>query len=80
MIGQSLVVWAIREGRDCAAAVDRFLTSDGRVPRDAARGVGQIGSVTSAEQALAPGGALEGVAPPVPPPAGQQQARPRVTA
>jgi NADPH-dependent glutamate synthase beta subunit-like oxidoreductase len=24
--GQSLVVWAIREGRDCAAAVDAFLT------------------------------------------------------
>ena len=23
--GQSLVVWAIREGRDCAAAVDRLL-------------------------------------------------------
>ena len=23
--GQSLVVWAIREGRDCAAAVDLFL-------------------------------------------------------
>jgi glutamate synthase (NADPH/NADH) small chain len=23
--GQSLIVWAIREGRDCAAAVRRFL-------------------------------------------------------
>jgi glutamate synthase (NADPH/NADH) small chain len=23
--GQSLVVWAIREGRECAAAVDEFL-------------------------------------------------------
>jgi len=26
--GQSLVVWAIREGRDCAAAVDRFLRAN----------------------------------------------------
>jgi len=25
--GQSLIVWAIREGRDCAAAVDTYLTS-----------------------------------------------------
>jgi glutamate synthase (NADPH/NADH) small chain len=26
--GQSLVVWAIREGRECAAAVDRFLAAE----------------------------------------------------
>jgi len=26
--GQSLVVWAIREGRQCAAAIDRFLRDD----------------------------------------------------
>ncbi|GAA4818863.1 glutamate synthase subunit beta [Sphingosinicella ginsenosidimutans] len=26
--GQSLVVWAIREGRECAEAVDRFLAAD----------------------------------------------------
>jgi glutamate synthase (NADPH/NADH) small chain len=26
--GQSLVVWAIREGRDCAAAVDAYLTAE----------------------------------------------------
>jgi len=26
--GQSLVVWAIREGRDCAAAVDSFLSAE----------------------------------------------------
>ena len=26
--GQSLVVWAIREGRECAAAVDTFLSAD----------------------------------------------------
>jgi glutamate synthase (NADPH/NADH) small chain len=26
--GQSLVVWAIREGRDCAAAVDAFMMSE----------------------------------------------------
>ena len=25
--GQSLVVWAIREGRECAAAVDQYLRS-----------------------------------------------------
>ena len=24
--GQSLVVWALHEGRECAEAVDRFLT------------------------------------------------------
>jgi glutamate synthase (NADPH/NADH) small chain len=29
--GQSLVVWAIREGRDCAAAVDAVLSADLRV-------------------------------------------------
>jgi glutamate synthase (NADPH/NADH) small chain len=28
--GQSLVVWAIREGRDCAASVDRFLMAHPR--------------------------------------------------
>jgi glutamate synthase (NADPH/NADH) small chain len=33
--GQSLVVWAIREGRDCAAAVRSWL--DGAVPRSAGR-------------------------------------------
>ena len=27
--GQSLVVWAIREGRECAAAIDRRLRADG---------------------------------------------------
>ena len=26
--GQSLVVWALHEGRECADAVDRFLTGD----------------------------------------------------
>jgi glutamate synthase (NADPH/NADH) small chain len=26
--GQSLVVWAIREGRECAAAVDEYLTAN----------------------------------------------------
>jgi len=26
--GQSLVVWAIREGRDCAAAVNDFLEAE----------------------------------------------------
>jgi glutamate synthase (NADPH) small chain len=31
--GQSLVVWAIREGRQCAHAVDRFLMGESRLPR-----------------------------------------------
>jgi glutamate synthase (NADPH/NADH) small chain len=26
--GQSLIVWAIREGRQCAAEVDRYLAAD----------------------------------------------------
>jgi glutamate synthase (NADPH/NADH) small chain len=30
--GQSLVVWAIREGRQCARAVDRFLMGDSLLP------------------------------------------------
>ena len=31
--GQSLVVWAIREGRQCARAVDAFLMGDSLLPR-----------------------------------------------
>ena len=31
--GQSLVVWAIREGRQAARTVDRFLTGSSRLPR-----------------------------------------------
>jgi len=31
--GQSLVVWAIREGRQCARAVDVFLMGDSELPR-----------------------------------------------
>ena len=31
--GQSLVVWAIREGRQCARAVDRFLMGASELPR-----------------------------------------------
>jgi glutamate synthase (NADPH/NADH) small chain len=31
--GQSLVVWAIREGRQCARAVDEFLMGASRLPR-----------------------------------------------
>ncbi|MDP6343360.1 MAG: glutamate synthase subunit beta [Alphaproteobacteria bacterium] len=31
--GQSLVVWAIHEGRRCAMAVDEFLTGPSRLPR-----------------------------------------------
>jgi len=31
--GQSLVVWAIREGRQCARAVDEFLMGGSELPR-----------------------------------------------
>jgi glutamate synthase (NADPH/NADH) small chain len=31
--GQSLVVWAIREGRQCARAVDTFLMGQSELPR-----------------------------------------------
>jgi glutamate synthase (NADPH/NADH) small chain len=31
--GQSLVVWAIREGRQCARAVDEFLMGSTDLPR-----------------------------------------------
>jgi glutamate synthase (NADPH/NADH) small chain len=31
--GQSLVVWAIREGRQCAASIDQFLTGSTTLPR-----------------------------------------------
>jgi glutamate synthase (NADPH/NADH) small chain len=31
--GQSLVVWAIREGRQCARAVDTFLMGHSDLPR-----------------------------------------------
>jgi glutamate synthase (NADPH) small chain len=30
--GQSLIVWAIAEGRSCAASVDRFLLGDTQLP------------------------------------------------
>jgi glutamate synthase (NADPH/NADH) small chain len=31
--GQSLVVWGIREGRQCARAVDEFLMGSSELPR-----------------------------------------------
>jgi glutamate synthase (NADPH/NADH) small chain len=31
--GQSLVVWAIREGRQCARAVDEYLMGSSELPR-----------------------------------------------
>jgi glutamate synthase (NADPH/NADH) small chain len=31
--GQSLVVWAIREGRQCARAIDEFLMGSSTLPR-----------------------------------------------
>ena len=31
--GQSLVVWAIREGRQCAHAIDKFLMGSTSLPR-----------------------------------------------
>jgi glutamate synthase (NADPH) small chain len=33
--GQSLIVWAINEGRQCARMVDRYLRRQGRGPQDA---------------------------------------------
>jgi glutamate synthase (NADPH/NADH) small chain len=31
--GQSLVVWAIREGRQCARSIDQFLMGETTLPR-----------------------------------------------
>ena len=31
--GQSLVVWAIREGRQCARAIDEYLMGTSQLPR-----------------------------------------------
>ncbi len=31
--GQSLVVWAIREGRQCARSVDEYLMGSSQLPR-----------------------------------------------
>jgi glutamate synthase (NADPH/NADH) small chain len=31
--GQSLVVWAIREGRQCARAIDEFLMGSSKLPQ-----------------------------------------------
>jgi len=31
--GQSLVVWAIREGRQCARAIDQYLMGETNLPR-----------------------------------------------
>jgi glutamate synthase (NADPH/NADH) small chain len=31
--GQSLVVWAVREGRQCARAVDEYLMGESTLPR-----------------------------------------------
>jgi len=31
--GQSLVVWAIREGRQCARAIDEYLMGSSELPR-----------------------------------------------
>jgi glutamate synthase (NADPH/NADH) small chain len=31
--GQSLIVWAIREGRQCARSVDQFLMGSSTLPR-----------------------------------------------
>jgi glutamate synthase (NADPH/NADH) small chain len=33
--GQSLVVWAIREGRECAAAVNAWLEAEAKQPEAA---------------------------------------------
>jgi glutamate synthase (NADPH/NADH) len=42
--GQSLVVWAIREGRDAATAVDRYLE---KLPTAAARSITVLGGIKS---------------------------------
>lgn len=77
--GQSLVVWAIREGRDCAAAVDRYLSAGGeRVPRDAQRGLEQKGGIVAADEALGKGGVLEGLVPTDGRGASSSSSRPRV--
>ncbi len=31
--GQSLVVWALKEGRQCARAVDEYLMGESQLPR-----------------------------------------------
>ena len=40
--GQSLVVWAIREGRECAAAVDRYLAQSAEAPTARILEMGQL--------------------------------------
>ena len=47
--GASLIVWAIREGRDAAAAVDRYLEGAGDLPPeyDAARPLNVLASRAS---------------------------------
>src|SRR4029078_2810932 len=39
--GQSLVVWAIREGRQCARAVDEYLMGSSELPRQQEQGGGK---------------------------------------
>ncbi|WIA23003.1 hypothetical protein OEZ85_001356 [Tetradesmus obliquus] len=75
--GQSLVVWAIREGRDAAAAVDRYLE---QLPPAAAPSTGVVGGIRSvlevpeivvtAEPAAAAAPGAMGWVPPLPVPAG----------
>ncbi|KAF8066383.1 Glutamate synthase [NADH] [Scenedesmus sp. PABB004] len=64
--GQSLVVWAIREGRDAAAAVDRFLE---KLPPSAAPATAVVGAVKSAT--ALPGLLLPGASNAAPPPPGE---------
>src|SRR5207244_8084562 len=49
--GQSLIVWAINEGRQCARMVDRFLAGrrDGQGPAEAAALIGRADADTGPE-------------------------------
>jgi pyruvate/2-oxoglutarate dehydrogenase complex dihydrolipoamide dehydrogenase (E3) component len=50
--GQSLIVWAIAEGRSAARAVDQFLMGDSRLPRAA---LVEPGSDPSTDRLKVPG-------------------------
>eukprot|EP00879_Flechtneria_rotunda_P003043 GHRR01003263.1.p1 GENE.GHRR01003263.1~~GHRR01003263.1.p1 ORF type:complete len:2008 (+),score=728.67 GHRR01003263.1:1512-7535(+) len=66
--GQSLVVWAIREGRDAAAAIDRYLEKQAPVPACTSYVAGGVHSVIDMpDVALATAAAPVGVTGWVPP-------------
>jgi len=62
--GQSLVVWAIREGRDSAAVVDRYLAKKGGVkvlPNEAVGGIIDVTDTSSAARSRSPGRGMAAV-------------------